>query len=200
MWEVIKDARMCKKDLVIVWLDFANAYGAVPHVLIARALRFYNVPQKIIDIILLYFSGVFERFSSKTVTSGWQKFEIGIFMGCVISVILFVLCMNLSDVYLRNRVPRAFQFMKDQTLIPLLRLFMDDSCLTCVKIGDMQTLLNLFQEFVQWARWKLKSSKSRALIFAAGNLVKWYVEEENELMNAPVHSVRENSLLTIIST
>ena len=181
VWEVIKEAKMNKKDVAIVWLDFANAYGAVPHVLIARALRFYNVPQKIIDIILLYFSGVFGRFSSKTVTSGWQKFEIGIFMGCVISVILFVLCMNLSDVYLRNRVPRAIQFMKDQTLIPLLRLFMDDSCLTCVKIKDMQTLLNIFQEFVKWARWKLKSSKSRALVLEEGNLVKWFVEEENEL-------------------
>ena len=180
IWEIIKDARIGKKDLAIVWLDFANAYGAVPHVLIARALRFYNVPQKIIDIILLYFSGVFGRFSSRTVTSGWQKFEIGIFMGCVISVILFVLCMNLSDVYLRNRVPRAIQYMKDETLISLLRLFMDDSCLTCVKIQDMQTLLNIFQEFVLWARWKLKSSKSRALVLAAGNLIKWYVDEVNE--------------------
>ena len=35
IWEIIKDARIGKKDLAIVWLDFANAYGAVPHVLIA---------------------------------------------------------------------------------------------------------------------------------------------------------------------
>ena len=57
VWEVIKDGRIGKKDLPIVWLDFANAYGAVPHVLIARALHFYNVPQKIIDVIFLYFAG-----------------------------------------------------------------------------------------------------------------------------------------------
>ena len=177
MWEVIKNARLGRKDLAVVWLDLANAYGAVPHVLIARALRFYNVPQKIIDIILLYFSGVFGRFSSKTITSGWQKFEIGIFMGCVISVILFVLCMNLSDVYLRNRVPRAIEFMKDDIAIPPLKLFMDDSCLTSARMEDMQTLLNVFKEFVDWARFKLKSSKSRALVYKAGQVMEWYIEE-----------------------
>jgi len=101
-------------------------------------------------------------------------------MGCVISVILFVLCMNLSDVYLRNRVPRAIQYMKDETLIPLLRLFMDDSCLACIKTGDMQTLLSVFKEFVEWARWKLKSSKSRALVLEAGSLVKWFIDEASE--------------------
>ena len=82
-------------------------------------------------------------------------------MGCVISVILFVLCMNLSDVYLRNRVPRAIEFMKDDIAIPPLKLFMDDSCLTSARMEDMQTLLNVFKEFVDWARFKLKSSKSR---------------------------------------
>ena len=81
-------------------LDLANAYGAVLHLLILKALRFYNVPDKIIKIIVVYFAGVYGRFFSRLVTSNWQKFEIGIFMGCVISVIIFVLCMNLSDEYL----------------------------------------------------------------------------------------------------
>ena len=176
MWEVIKDARVNRKDLSVVWLDLANAYGAVPHVLIARALRFYNVPPKVVDIILLYFSGVYGRFSSKTVTSQWQKFEIGIFMGCVISVILFVLCMNLSDVFLKVKVPRAIEYIKDNTPIPPLKLFMDDSCLTSAKMEDMQVLLNIYKQFVDWSRFRLKSSKSRALVYSAGQVVEWREE------------------------
>ena len=27
MWEVIKDAKMNRRDLCVVWLDLANAYG-----------------------------------------------------------------------------------------------------------------------------------------------------------------------------
>ena len=29
MWEVIKDARVTRKDLSVVWLEVANAYGAL---------------------------------------------------------------------------------------------------------------------------------------------------------------------------
>ncbi|KAL5270090.1 hypothetical protein ACHWQZ_G003546 [Mnemiopsis leidyi] len=115
MWEVIKDARLNRRDLSVVWLGLANAYGAVPHVLILKALRYNNIPDKIIKIIVVYFAGVYGRFSSKLVTSKWQKFEIGIFMGCVISVIIFALCMNLSDEYLKVKVPRAIQYLKDTT-------------------------------------------------------------------------------------
>ncbi|KAL5251266.1 hypothetical protein ACHWQZ_G016834 [Mnemiopsis leidyi] len=176
MWEVLKDARIRKRDLSVVWLDLANAYGAVPHVLIARALRFYNVPEKVVKIILKYFSGVFGRFSSRTVTSEWQQFEIGIFMGCVISVILFVLCMNLGHEYLKTRVPRSIEYFKNDTPVPPLKLFMDDSCLTTANMEDMQTLLNVFQKFVQWSRFRLKSSKSRALVLSRGSAMHW--EEE----------------------
>jgi len=40
MWEMIKDAKLSRQDLSVVWLDLANAYGAVPHVLVLRALRY----------------------------------------------------------------------------------------------------------------------------------------------------------------
>ena len=148
MWEVIKDARLNRRDLGVVWLDLANAYGAVPHLLILKALRFYNVPDKIIKIILVYFAGVYGRFSSRVVTSRWQKFEIGIFMGCVISVIIFVLCMNLSDEYLKVKVPRAIQYTKDKTPVPVLKLFMDDSCMTTSKVVDMQEVLKVVSKFM----------------------------------------------------
>ena len=130
MWEVIKDAKLNNRDLNVVCLDLDNAYGDVPHALITRILRYYNIPNKIINIhIILYFSGMYGRFSSRTVTSKWQKIEIGIFMGCVISVIIFVLLMNLSDEYLRVKIPRAIQYHKGDIPVPVMKLFMNDSCL-----------------------------------------------------------------------
>ena len=94
-------------------------------------------------------------------------------MGCVISVILFVLCMNLSDVFLKVKISRAIEYIKDNTPIPPLKLFMDDSCLTSAKKEDMQVLLNIYKQFVDWARFKLKSSKSRALVYSAGQVIVW---------------------------
>ena len=180
MWEVIKDAKLNRRDLNVVWLDLANAYGAVPHVLIIRALRYYNIPNKIINIIILYFSGVYGRFSSRTVTSKWQKFEIGIFMGCVISVIIFVLVMNLSDEYLRVKIPRAIQYHKGDTPVPVMKLFMDDACLATALTHDMMKVLTCFKQFVDWARFKLKASKSRALVFKSGKAIEWFVDDVEE--------------------
>ena len=176
MWEVIKDAKMNRRDLCVVWLDLANAYGAVPHVLIIKALRYYNIPTKIINIVILYFSGVYGRFSSRSVTSNWQKFEIGIFMGCVISVIIFVLVMNLADEYLKVKIPKAVQYYKGDFPVPLMKLFMDDACLATALTHDMNNVLTFFNKFVDWSRFKLKAPKSRALVFKLGKAVKWFLD------------------------
>jgi len=176
MWEAIKDAKLRHQDICVVWLDLANAYGAVPHMLILRALRYYHIPKRAMDIIMSYFSGVYGRFSAKELASAWQKFEIGIFMGCVISVILFVMCMNLMDELVKVKVPKTIQYQKVETPVPLLKLFMDDSCLTTSKMCDMQEVLGVVKSFVDWARFKLKSSKSRALVFEKGKARQWVME------------------------
>ena len=42
--QLIREAKAEKKDLVVVWLDIANAYGSIPHSLIQLALRRAHVP------------------------------------------------------------------------------------------------------------------------------------------------------------
>ena len=39
VWEVIKTAKEEKRDLHVVWLDLANAYGSIPHDLVQKALQ-----------------------------------------------------------------------------------------------------------------------------------------------------------------
>ena len=163
LWEVVKDAKLKRKNLTSVWLDLANAYGNVPHLLILRALKFYHVPDKIVKVILDYFRGVFGRFTGEGIVSDWQQFEIGIFTGCVISGILFVLAINLLKEFFVCRVPRAIEYVNDDVPIPPLKMFMDDCNITCSLPADMQCILDIIQEFMLWSRFKLKSSKSRVL-------------------------------------
>ena len=40
-------AKADKYDLVVIWLDLANAYGAVPHRLIHFSVEFFHVPEKL---------------------------------------------------------------------------------------------------------------------------------------------------------
>ena len=47
IWEAIQKAKANKKDLDVIWLDLANAYGTVPHQMIHLSLQMYHVPAEI---------------------------------------------------------------------------------------------------------------------------------------------------------
>ena len=62
IWDTIRYARQEKKDLYVIWLDLANAYGSVQHHLIAKALDFFWVPNKVREVIVRYYNGFFNAF------------------------------------------------------------------------------------------------------------------------------------------
>ena len=45
--EAIQKAKTNKKDLDIIWLDSANAYGSVPHQMILLFLQMFHIPEEI---------------------------------------------------------------------------------------------------------------------------------------------------------
>ena len=61
----------------MIWLDLANAYGSVPHLLIKLALTKFHVPDKLSDMLMQYFRGVFMRFKTGSYVTDWQALETG---------------------------------------------------------------------------------------------------------------------------
>ena len=55
LFEALKDAKSSKRQIVVSWLDLANAYGSVRHNLIQFALDWYHVPKLIQDLIFDYY-------------------------------------------------------------------------------------------------------------------------------------------------
>ena len=72
----------------VIWLDLANAYGSVPHQLIA--MEFFHMPSCIKILEEGYFSELQMSFALQDFTSGWQRLEVDTAIGCAISPILFV--------------------------------------------------------------------------------------------------------------
>ena len=93
--QLIHEAKVNRKDLTVVWLDLANAYGTIPHMLIEESLKLYHIPEHFRGIIRSYFGGISLRFTTNTFTTTWQKPQKGIVNECTISVILFVMGMNM---------------------------------------------------------------------------------------------------------
>ncbi len=166
IWEQIQTTKREKKDLHVIWLDLANAYGSVPHLLIAYGLEFFYIPDNIRTMIMNYFQDMHMCFALKKVTTGWQQLEVEIAMGCSISPILFVAAFEVILIGARQ-VVGGVRLPAGQRLPPL-RSYMDD--ITCLLRTAPCTsrLLKRLDELITWASMKFKPQQSRSLSLRKG--------------------------------
>ena len=161
IWNSILSAKRDKTELHVIWLDLANAYSSVPHYLIRMALKFFNFPSKVGEIIMKYFNSAFMKFTVKNYTTKWQGLEIGIMMGSVISPLLFILAMKLI---LQGAANMSKGVMKNEHLtLPPSRVFMDDITIFVPPQITTDDLLQRYYDLFTWARMKAKPKKSQSL-------------------------------------
>ena len=166
--QLIHEAKVNKTDLTVVWLDLANAYGTIPHMVIEEALKHYHIPEHFRGIIRSYFSGIHLRFSVNGFTTSWQKLEKGIVTGCTISVILFVMGMNMliKAGERETRGPMTATNIRQ----PPSRGFMDDLTITTQSHIQARWVLGALEDAATWARMTFKPKKSRALVIRKGRV------------------------------
>ena len=98
--------------------------------------------------------------------SSWHRRQRGIFTGCTLSIILFLAGMNIILEYsVQARVP---QFTTNNTVLPLLRAFMDDLSLMFSTVYRAQTLLSRCITALKWAGLELRADKSRSIVIVKG--------------------------------
>ena len=66
--EAIRDAKESHRQIVITWLDLANAYGSIRHNLIQFALNWYHIPKAIQEMIYDYY----EKLCAMIATNDWS--------------------------------------------------------------------------------------------------------------------------------
>ena len=178
--QLIKEAKKEKKNLVVTWLDIANAYGSIPHSVIHAALEAAHVPPKTRDLIASYYRDVKIRFTTENFTTDWQKLEKGIITGCTLSVILFALSMSW-----------LVESVRDETKGPLSssgqrqansRLFMDDITTTTETVPQTRCLLQKLSEKLNWAGLKARGDKCRALVIVKGQVQRRELKINGELI------------------
>lgn len=169
IWEQIQTAKREKKDLHVVWLDLANAYGSVPHQLIAFALDFFYIPENIKTVVMSYFQDMHMCFALQKFTTDWQQLEVGIAMGCSISPILSVAAFEVILIGARQ-VVGGVRLSVGQRLPPLRSYMVDITCLLqTAPCTSGSRLLKRLDELITWARMKFKPQKSRSLSLQKGD-------------------------------
>ncbi|XP_035826308.1 uncharacterized protein LOC106012167 [Aplysia californica] len=161
IWDTIQEAKKNKESLNVVWLDLANAYGSVPHKLLMKEMDFFYVPQEVQNIMREHYSNFQMRFSTANFTTEWHRLEIGIAAGCSISVIWFILVMEM--------LLRSAECCEEEAKVRSpKKAFMDDVTLLTRDGDTMQSVLNRLDKLITWARMKFKAKKSRSLTINKG--------------------------------
>ena len=101
------------------------------------------------------------RFSNNKYSNNWQKLNIGIMMGCVISPLLFVLVMEM--------ILCSADVNTNQITGPSEKAFMDNVTLIVESRSHMEQLVTRLQELFKWAAMKIKPSKCQSLLLLKGN-------------------------------
>ncbi|XP_060589724.1 uncharacterized protein LOC132744948 [Ruditapes philippinarum] len=187
--QLLHEARINQKDLTVVWLDLANAYGSIPHQLILEALQHYHVPEQATNLVTSYINNIHLRFSCSRFTTDLVPLEKGIVTGCTISVILFVMGMNMI-IRAAERESRGPQTNAGIRLPPN-RGFMDDMTITTETHIQTRWILHALDETVSWAWMLFKPRKSRCLVVRKGKVTDRFKltiqkEEIPSLVNNPV--------------
>ena len=145
----------------MIWLDLANAYGSVPHAMIEEAMDFFWFPNELQEMIMSYYNNFQMRFTTGTFTTDCQRLEKGIAAGCTISVVLFILVMEmilkLADI--------EVVVMK-----PTLKAFMVDMAVLAKCEQDTNRVLRRLDELITWTRMKFKAKKSRSCTIIKGKV------------------------------
>ena len=83
------------KKLCVAWLDIRNAFGSVPHVTIVNTLRHIGVPNPIVSLIMIAYTGASTTIKSSAGETRSIPIRAGVKQGCPLSPVLFNLCIKL---------------------------------------------------------------------------------------------------------
>ena len=193
VWSALKDCKSKRQSIAILWLDLANAYGSVPHQLIAFALRRYGVPEDWINLVLNYYDGLWSRSTTGSATSQWFRYELGIFAGCTISVILFIAAFNIIIEFVAAGNLSRYR-LANGNLLPLLRAFMDDLSIMTTSVPNGSIACNRVDIVLNWARMKAKASKSRSCVIHSGRSLNI---EPFSINSEVIPSIQRNPVRTL---
>ena len=165
LYEALKEAKEHTRQIVVSWLDLANAYGSVRHNLIQFALNWYHIPKQIQELIFDYYEKLMAKIVTKEWSTGFFLFDIGLFQGCVLSAILFLCVFQLLLDLLKPLEDKAAYSFKMTTSVKILsEAFADDLSLVTRNTAMNQLAVNKTQDFLAWTEtMKAKPRKCVAL-------------------------------------
>ncbi|KAL7833600.1 hypothetical protein AOLI_G00285600 [Acnodon oligacanthus] len=191
IWHQIQAAKKDKRDVHVIFLDLANAFGSVPHNFHWESFSFFHVPTSITKLVQAYFEDLQLCFITANFTTSWQRVEVGIMAGCTISALAFIMAIEI--IIRASRWVVGGERTKNGIRLPSIRAYMDDMTTLTTTTACTRRLLGKLQENVKWARMKINPNKSRSISIVKGQLtdVKFCIDDD------PIPTVSEQPVKSL---
>ena len=114
------------------------------------------------ELIYHYYGELFVRIRTKEWKSEWFMYQTGLFQGCPLSVVLFLIVFNLLLDLLKTKEHLGYQ-LKNTNIKQLQKAYADDLTLIARTKPGCEELLQLVETFLSWTRtMKAKPSSAEA--------------------------------------
>ena len=122
----LADARKSCHALSMHSLDFANAYGSVPHWLIMESFKLHDAPSHLMKVLNNLYSNQHLSISMKKWSTLQIPCNIGVFQGDPFSVMVFNTCINTLVLHLQQTCPKPGYTFNNPCHSVSTLLFADD--------------------------------------------------------------------------
>ena len=126
MTNIINQARIKQRSVVITLLDLKNAFGEVHHNLIQSVLDYHQIPKDVSEIIKSLYTDFNTAFITSEFSTPFITVGRGVLQGDCLSPLIFNMCINTFVQHIKTDKYRQFGFITN-----LLNQSICSSSLTC---------------------------------------------------------------------
>lgn len=150
IWHQIQAAKKDKRDLHVVFLNLANAFGSIPHNFLWESFNFFHVPEHITTLVTTYFQDLQLCFTTANNMAALGSRHHGR-LHCVL-----VFTMAMEVIIRASKWVVGRERARARLHLPPIRAYMDDMTTLTTTEAHTKQLLGKLQENIKWAQMKIK--------------------------------------------
>ena len=152
---------------IMVIIDFEKAFDTISWSFLYKTLDYFNFGPVFKKYIQLLYTSPECSVTNNGHHSEFFSISRGIRQGCPISALLFILCVEILAIYIREQ-PNVEGIKLGNSEIKITQ-FADDTCLHVNGTNSLEKILKVFEDFYRYAGLRLNFDKTEAIWLGRNN-------------------------------